>query len=340
MYKGTLSKKVEVFVHIIYWLLMGYFTFVKNLIQAKNYTPDLFLATYMIVFVLTFYFHYFVVMKLVFKSFQWKRFFAGVLVSYLFYTALRWLLEQEISDILFHRINYTNPTFFNYMEDNLHYSSMSVILSSLLWFVIYFIRLLEYNQVILEESKNTEIKFLKAQINPHFIFNTLNNIYSMVYFQSDKSLMAIEKLSQIMRFTTYESQKEKIKLADEIDYIKAYIELEQLRHQENAFIDFRIETQNISEEIPPYILSPLIENALKHGVTSNEKPILIELRLEDKRLNFKVVNDIAVQKKDKLGGIGLSNLKKRLEIHYPQKHQIKVVNQNNQFSAELEIELK
>lgn len=319
---------------------MGYFTFVKNLIQAKNYTPDLFLCTYMIVFVLTFYFHYFVVMRLVFKSFQWKRFFAGVLVSYLFFTALRWLLEQEISQVLFHRINYINPTFFNYMEDNLHYSSMTVILSSLLWFVIYFIRLLEYNQVILEESKNTEIKFLKAQINPHFIFNTLNNIYSMVYFQSDKSLMAIEKLSQIMRFTTYESQKEKIKLADEIDYIKAYIELEQLRHQDSAFIDFRIETQNSSEEIPPYILSPLIENALKHGVTSNEKPILIELRLEDKRLNFKVVNDIAVQKKDKLGGIGLNNLRKRLEIHYPQKHQIKVVNQNNQFTAELEIELK
>ena len=162
----------------------------------------------------------------------------------------------------------------------------------------------------------------------------------MVYFQSDKSLMAIEKLSQIMRFTTYESQKEKIKLADEIDYIKAYIELEQLRHQDSAFIDFRIETQNSSEEIPPYILSPLIENALKHGVTSNEKPILIELRLEDRKLNFKVVNDIAVQKKDKLGGIGLNNLRKRLEIHYPQKHQIKVVNQNNQFTAELEIELK
>ncbi|CAA9197852.1 sensor histidine kinase [Flavobacterium collinsii] len=340
MYKGTLSKRVEVFIHIIYWLLMGYFTFVKNLIQSKNFIPDLFLSTYMIVFVLTFYFHYFVVMKLVFKSFQWKRFFVGVLVSYLFFTGSRWLLEQVISDVLFHRINYTNPTFFKYMEDNLHYSSMPVILSSLLWFVIYFIRLLEYNQVILEENKNTEIKFLKAQINPHFIFNTLNNIYSMVYFQSDKSLAAIEKLSQIMRFTTYESQKEKIKLADEIEYIKAYIELEQLRHQESAFIDFRIETENISEEIPPYILSPLIENALKHGVTSNEKPIIIELRLEDQKLNFKVINDIAIQKKDKLGGIGLSNLRKRLEIHYPQKHQIKVVNQNNQFTAELEIELR
>lgn len=340
MYKGTLSKRVEVLIHIIYWFLMGYFTFVKNLILAKNYLPDLFLSTYMIVFVMTFYFHYFVVMKLVFKSFQWKRFFAGVLVSYFFFTFLRWLFEQVITKILFDKINYSNPTFFGYMEDNLHYSSMSIILSSLLWFVIYFIRLLEYNQIILEENKNTEIKFLKAQINPHFIFNTLNNIYSMVYFQSDKSLTAIEKLSQIMRFTTYESQKEKIKLTDEIDYIKAYIELEQLRHQESTCIDFEIETENISEEIPPYILSPLVENALKHGITSNVKPIVIILKLEDKKLNFKVINHIAVQKKDKLGGIGLDNLKKRLEIHYPQKHQIKLTNQNNQFTAELEIDLK
>lgn len=340
MYKGTLSKRVEILIHIIYWFLMGYFTFVKNLVLAKNYLPDLFLSTYMIVFVMTFYFHYFVVMKLVFKSFQWKRFFVGVLVSYFFFTFLRWLFEQVITKILFDKINYNNPTFFGYMEDNLHYSSMSIILSSLLWFVIYFIRLLEYNQIILEENKNTEIKFLKAQINPHFIFNTLNNIYSMVYFQSDKSLTAIEKLSQIMRFTTYESQKEKIKLTDEIDYIKAYIELEQLRHQESTCIDFKIETENISEEIPPYILSPLVENALKHGITSNVKPIVISLKLEDKKLNFKVINDIAVQKKDKLGGIGLDNLKKRLEIHYPQKHQIKLTNQNNQFTAELEIDLR
>jgi len=340
MYKGTLSKRAEVIIHIIYWLLMGYFTFVKNLVLAKNFMPDLFLSTYMIVFVMTFYFHYFVVMKLVFKSFRWKRFFVGVLVSYFFFTFLRWLFEQVITRILFDKINYLNPTFFGYMEDNLHYSSMSIILSSLLWFVIYFIRLLEYNQIILEENKNTEIKFLKAQINPHFIFNTLNNIYSMVYFQSDKSLAAIEKLSHIMRFTTYESQKEKIKLTDEIDYIKAYIELEQLRHQEAACIDFRMETENISEEIPPYILSPLVENALKHGTTSVLNPIVIILNLQDQKLHFKVINEIGVQKKDKLGGIGLDNLKKRLEIHYPQKHQIKLTNQNNQFTAELEIDLK
>lgn len=340
MHRGTLSKKAEVLIHMIYWLLMAYFTFVKNPLGARLFIPDLFFMTYLIVFIFTFYVHYFIVMRSVFKRFQWKIFFAGVLVSYLFFTALRWLIEQVVTEVLFHKVNYTNPTFSNYMLDNLHYSSMPIILSSLLWFVIYFIRLLEYNQIILEENKSTEIKFLKAQINPHFVFNTLNNIYSMVYFQSDKSLAAIEKLSQIMRFTTYESQKEKIKLIEEIEYIKAYIELEELRHQETAFVDLKIAMENELEEVPPYILSPLIENALKHGKTSNENPIQVELRVNDKKLNFKVLNEIGTQKKDKLGGIGLDNLKKRLEIHYPQKHQMIVTNQSNRFKAELEIDLR
>lgn len=162
----------------------------------------------------------------------------------------------------------------------------------------------------------------------------------MVYFQSDKSLTAIDKLSQIMRFTTYESQKEKIRLVDEIDYIKAYIELEELRHQDNFYIDLNVEIKNEFEEIPPYILSPLVENALKHGEVSNAEPISIELKVSENQLSFKVKNKIGTQKKDKLGGIGLDNLQKRLEIHYPKKHQLKITNDENHFTAELEIDLK
>ena len=340
MYKGTLTKKLEFLIHIIYWLLIFYFTFVKNAIKTKFVVPDLFIWTYFIVFILTFYFHYLIVMKQVFKSFSWKKLFVGVFVSYLVFTFLRWIIEQVFTGILFDRINYTQPDFVNYLLDNVQYSSMTIILSSLLWFVIYSIRLLEYNQLILEENKNTEIKFLKAQINPHFVFNTLNNIYSMVYFQSDKSLTAIDKLSQIMRFTTYESQKEKIKLTDEIDYIKAYIELEELRHQDTILVDFKVEVKNEFEEIPPYILSPLVENALKHGEVSNAEPIQIELKVLENQLNFKVKNKIGTQKKDSLGGIGLDNLQKRLEIHYPAKHHLKITNDQSHFTAELEIDLK
>lgn len=339
MYKGTLSRKAECLIHFIYWLLAFYFTFVRNPLEVQFAVPDLFITTYLIVFVATFYFHYLVVMKLVFKSFRWKFLFAGLFASYLFFTGARWLTEQLITELLFGKTNYINPTFANYMLENLHYSSMSIILSSLLWIVIYFIRLQEYNRIILEENKNTEIKFLKAQINPHFVFNTLNNIYSMVYFKSDQSLLAIEKLSQVMQFTSYESQKEKVRLSDEINYITAYIELEQLRHQDSTFVQQHIELENDLVEIPPYILSPLVENALKHGVASNDAPIEVDLKVRDRQLSFRVSNVIGEQKKDKLGGIGLDNLKKRLEIHYPNRHQLKLTTNDNNFTAELQIEL-
>ncbi|RFS21853.1 GHKL domain-containing protein [Chitinophaga silvatica] len=340
LHKGILSKKAELLIHLIFWVLVAYFTFVKNPFHAQLFIPNLFYITYMIVFTGTFYFHYFVVMKQVFRSFQWKKLLAGIFISYLFFTGFRWLTEQRMTDILLNKTNYINPTLLNYMLDNMHYSSMPIILSSFLWLGIYFIRLLEYNKIILEENKNIEIKFLKAQINPHFVFNTLNNIYSMVYFQSDKSLTAIEKLSQVMRFTTYESQKEKIQLADEINYINAYIELEQLRHQETGYINFSSEIENKSIQIPPYILSPLVENALKHGTTSNQNPIDITITADNNQVNFRIKNEIGIQKKDKLGGIGLENLKKRLEIHYPNAHQLQFTNEKNWFTAELLIKLR
>lgn len=217
---------------------------------------------------------------------------------------------------------------------------MPIIFSSFLWLGIYFIRLLEYNKVIQEENKNTEIKFLKAQINPHFVFNTLNNIYSMVYFKSDNSLQAIEKLSQIMRFTTYESQKERIQLTEEIEYIQAYIELEQLRHQEDAFVQLEIDVANDHLEIPPYILSPLVENALKHGVASSTDPIVVALNANREYLTFRVENAIGTQKKDKLGGIGLNNLKQRLEMAYSGFHTLNITETDQRFAIVLQLKLK
>jgi len=340
VHKGRLSRKNELFIHLIFWLITAYFTFVRNPLYAQFVIPDLFYITYVIVFMTTFYFHYLVVMKWSFKAFKWKKLFGGLFISYLFFTVMRWGIEQFVTDILWGKTNYVNSSVANYMLDNLHYSSMPIVFSSFLWFVIYFIRLLEYNKIILEESKNTEIKFLKAQINPHFIFNTLNNIYSMVYFKSDKSLSAIEKLSQIMRFTTYESQKEKIKLSSEMDYILAYIELEELRHQESAFVSLHLATEHENIDIPPYLLSPLVENALKHGVTSSEEQIVIQLQVDDFKIRFKVENKIGSHKKDKLGGIGLDNLKKRLEIYYPDKHRLILNNEKDWFKAVLEIDLR
>ncbi len=341
MYKSSLSVKREIWIHLVFWLIWSYYSFF--VVDEKGLQVgyvSLFYGTGIAVYIITFYCNYLLLLPRVFRPFRWKKALIGFLAIFLLYAGLRYLIEEVAVSGLWGVHNYAPDTSIAYyLYDNLLYSSKPVILSTVLWSIIFLVRTLEYNTYILQENKNTEIKFLKAQINPHFIFNTLNNIYSMVYFQSEKSLPAIEKLSGIMRFTTYESQKEKILLSDEIDYIKAYIELEQLRHEDHAFVQLDINMEAGSIEIPPYILSPLVENALKHGLASNAAPTVISLKAHNRQLTFTVINEIGTQKKDKLGGIGLDNLKRRLEIHYPNTHRLQLGQENNRFTAQLEIDL-
>lgn len=339
MGKLYLNKKTETGLHLLFWLLILYFMLVGKPLSFEIPELDLFFKTYAVVFVLTFYFNYVVVMPKIFKDFKWIKLLAGIIITYLFFTLTRFVIEQILTNWWLGKVNYTNPVLGSYLLDNLAYSSKPIIFSSFLWLIVHVIRLLEYNKVILEEQKNTEIKFLKAQINPHFIFNTLNNIYSMVHFQSPESLSAIEKLSSIMRFTTYEAQKEHIALSEELDYIKAYIELEELRHYENNIVKWQSGIKDEKQRIAPYILSPLIENALKHGAYSEKDPIEINIISDDKSLNFEVINSIGNKKTDKLGGIGLDNLKNRLDMLYHGKYKLETTRLENKFKASIQIQL-
>lgn len=342
MYKSSLSVKKEVLVNLVFWLIWSYYNLVSVTNQGASFVEiTLFQVTGYIVYVLTFYLNYLFVLKRVFKPFRWRRAVLGFLTSYLFFASVRYLLEEVFTLAVFGKQNYYPGTgILYYFYDNLFYSFYPIILSTVLWSVILLVRTLDYTNYIIREQKNTEIKFLKAQINPHFIFNTLNNIYSMVHFQSPNALSAIEKLSNIMRFTTYEAQKSLVHLSEELNYMKAYIELEELRHYEKSFVEWEIKVENEHIEIPPYMLSPFVENALKHGAYTHEKPVLISLECDGRVLKFNVKNEIGNQKKDHLGGIGLENLKTRLEILYPDKHKLETVIENKWFNAHLQIQLR
>ncbi|WP_300662725.1 histidine kinase [Fluviicola sp.] len=342
MYKSSISLSKEVIIHLIFWLIWMYYSLIgigDHGFQILDI--DLFYTTGILVYIITFYVHYLFVLPRVFKPFKWKKAILGFLISFLFFSSLRYLIEEVLTLYFLNVRNYYPGTsMLYYFYDNLFYSSQPIILCTALWLIIFLVRTLDYNNYIMQEQKNMEIKFLKSQINPHFIFNTLNNIYSMVHFQSPNALSAIEKLSNIMRFTTYEAQKSMIRLSEELNYINAYIELEELRHYEKSFVVWELNVKDEHMEIPPYMLSPFIENALKHGVYSEENPIQISLFCDDKFIRFEVKNRIGQQKKDQLGGIGLQNLKTRLEILYPEKHLLNTRQKEEVFIATLEIRLK
>lgn len=178
--------------------------------------------------------------------------------------------------------------------------------------------------VIKNEKLNSELLFLKSQINPHFLFNTLNNIYSLANRKSEHTPDAIIKLSHLMRYMLDDAKKETVELSKEINYLSDYIELQKLRMPDKSKVIFNVEDAHTEKCIEPMLLIPFVENAFKHGdIFSEDAKIHILLRIKDNELYFKVENKIdKAQKteKDKGSGIGLNNLKKRLELLYPEKH--------------------
>ena len=190
------------------------------------------------------------------------------------------------------------------------------------------------------EKLIAELAFLKSQINPHFLFNSLNNIYSLAYQKSAKTPEAILKLSEIMRYMLYESNEGKVALSDEIRYLENYIELQKLRFKDKANIKFEILGDTQSQTITPLVLISFVENAFKHGVaTDEENPITIMMNIESNKLFFQVINKKNNQNKDQTGGIGLHNVKRRLDLLYKDQYRLNIEDGKDFYNCELYLNL-
>ncbi len=199
-----------------------------------------------------------------------------------------------------------------------------------------------------KESENqkliAELSFLKSQINPHFFFNTLNSIYSLAIRKSEKTPEALIKLSELMRFLIYDSEKEFVPLKRELDYIKNYVELQKLRLMDNVTVDYRIEGYYHDKELEPMLLLPFIENAFKHGIDSIKKcHIGISVKITDSFLTLSVENPVVRNVKSsnrEQGGIGLVNSQKRLDLLYGSNHQLNIFQNNEFYKVELQLIFK
>lgn len=196
-------------------------------------------------------------------------------------------------------------------------------------------------KTILQNEKLTaELAFLKSQVNPHFLFNTLNNIYSLAYQQSEKTPAAILKLSEIMRYMLYESNEEVVELKKEISYLENYIELQKLRFKNEPFVNLVIVGTADSQKIMPLVLISFVENAFKHGIaTIAESPIEIYIHIEAGKVRFKVSNKINRLNKDEQAGIGLLNVKRRLQLFYNDHYRLEVTEIEDIYTSDLEINL-
>ena len=188
------------------------------------------------------------------------------------------------------------------------------------------------------QLKEQELKFLKMQIHPHFLFNTLNTIYGFALKNSDKTPELILKMSNLLDYILYQIDKPKVFLKDEVNHIQDYISLEKTRFQDSLHVVFDKEIENETIEIAPMILLPFIENAFKHGAQINEVlDIKIYLKVDEESLVFKIENS-AIIKQNSKNGIGLENLEKRLEMLYRNQFSLKINQEEELFKINLKIQ--
>ncbi len=336
---NNILKKYELLWHILFWLFylivltMVFARFLgfeqailRNIVNAAVLAP------------LVYFNLYFLVGKYLFKE-KYIQYAAAVLFLILATSPLRAYIDTFFSN------SQNNPLV---MYSAAHYGT--IFLSSVIMLgITTTLKLLEewYDKKemeteLLRHRFEAELKFLKAQINPHFLFNVLNNIYSLTYLEGKAAAPQILKLSGLMRYMLYESDETIVDLKNEIDYIKNYLDLQQLKSESANNIVFNLEGNTDQIKIAPLLFIPFFENAFKHGDVLDNKSgyIKASIKVTTEELNFHMENTIAPAetRKDTVGGIGLDNVQKRLQLLYPSKHSLSISKENNIFIVDLKIQ--
>ena len=224
----------------------------------------------------------------------------------------------------------------------MQFSMQSLLFFGIIKHVYDHIRLKQITQQLMIEKQTAELNYLKSQTNPHFLFNTLNNIYSLSRDKSDLAPESIMRLSKILRFMLYESSGEFISIEQEIKVISDYIELEKLRYDDSLVINFNYDIDDLKQSIPPLLLMPLIENAFKHGASETQDNPFIDIYLSIKNSNLSLVVKNSNEKHNENStvkeNIGLSNLRRQLELLYTDFN-MSILNGELLFIASLKINL-
>ncbi|HTI91535.1 MAG TPA: sensor histidine kinase [Puia sp.] len=195
-------------------------------------------------------------------------------------------------------------------------------------------------QRLKQQHLQLQLNYLKAQLHPHFFFNTLNNIYSLALYRSEKTAPMVEKLSQLMRYIVYNGKEDRVPLQKEIEFLQNFVQLENIRHDERTLISFTVQGDAHGIDVPPLLFMPILENSFKHGLNVIDNPWMeAGMLIENNEIIFEVRNSNTQHASPGEPGIGLENLRQRLDLLYPEKHSILVQQTKNQFEVNLTLML-
>jgi two-component system, LytTR family, sensor kinase len=344
-----MSKKVLIGVHLAYWFYFMVITeFINDLAyksrwpQVTDYVSLLFISN-LVIFVTIFYVNYLILLPRFLKKRRFIRLIISWLLLALSFVGIRFLLQEYLFPRYIGICNYCyddySRTWPIYVVNNFFQGLSNLILAgAVIWFADDWLRSEKQKMKLQKEKVEAERAFLQTQVSPHFLFNSLNNIYSMVYHGSEDSLPAIQKLSGMMRYIISESHSVWIDLGKELAHLDDYIQLQKYRIRDAA-IDYSVSGNPSGKVISPLILISFVENAFKHGVVSDHAhPVVIRMEIQEDELTFLVVNRINGDSKDNVSGVGLKNVENRLALQYPGMHSLSVRDSKNMFEVRLSID--
>jgi len=336
---GLRNDRILLIVHIVWWIFIDVIiTFIySNLYTLQKAIGDAIITTLIIACV--FYFNTYLVNRFLEK----RRYFTYAGLLAVIFLSVGWLRILGIHEVFAEAVA-EEPIFSP--KDRFWAFTFFTTFSALFISVLYQLLYNRYeqerrNSAIIQQHQEAQIQFLKAQINPHFLFNTLNNLYSLTIVKSDDAPEMVLKLANLLRYVIYEGQKEKVSLQKEVEHLQSYIDLVQMGSEQRLNIGLSIKGDIQEKEIEPMILIPLVENCVKHGNIKTDEGayIRIDMRVGEESLDCEIENsmDASNQQKDKIGGVGLANIQQRLELHYPQAHKLSIETEAHMFRITLSL---
>ena len=267
----------------------------------------------------------------------WFLLWCIIVAVVVFYFRIKW---HEVVNYL--RSDQYYPVPVNKMLKNIIRDYSIIALAVCIHIIGDYRRKQKLNEELIKAKAEVEIKLLKGQLHPHFLFNSLNNIYSLALSKSDLTADSILKLTELLDYLVYRASMDTVPLAKEVQLLENYLGLEELRYGEKLQLSTKLEVQNDNIAIAPLLLLPFAENCFKHGGVGSDGIFRVELFLhsDHQKLSFRLRNSKRKQSAkphNGSGGVGLENIQKRLNLLYPERHQLQISNGEEQYEVTLEI---
>jgi len=329
--------------HFVSWSIYVVYNYVENFIEDKGVEfQSLMLNTsYTLTTILSFYVFYFGAWKPYLKNGNKLKVIVAAILGLIFFIAFRHILEEKIFEALLGFGNYRVDDLWPYFLDNIN-RAIFVGGCSLVVALLEHKFQLEPNYLqAINEKSEAEMSLLRSQLNPHFLFNTLSFLHTKTFKLDPELADTVLKLSDMLRYSLQSSKTDQVMIKSEIELLENYIAIFQNRFADKFYVDFNVVGTNFQQRIEPLLLIPFVENAFKHGVLSDaDAPAKIKLEVTDGTFHFQCENKINNYQKDPGSGIGLENVKKRLNLLYPDRHELKVLEEEGTFFINLSLNLK